>query len=95
MEVDVEIEWRVNLLTSHSKLIKELIGDEKDKDEIKEFLKILYYGFNEKRLISLLDGIYECKKEEIEDIWNFLYQYAFDIKDNFRYYCIGLFDFTL
>jgi hypothetical protein len=79
----------IDLLLHHSPFIKHIVqGYENDSKQIDEFLTLICEEVNEERIIAILNGNFLCTADEIELIWNFLYKYDIDIKDNFREYCV-------
>jgi hypothetical protein len=79
----------IDLLLLHSPVIRNIIeGYENDSKQIDELLLVVCKDLAKERIIAILNENFLCTPDEIEPIWNFLYKYDIDIKDNFREYCI-------
>jgi hypothetical protein len=79
----------IDLLLLHSPLITNIVqGYENDSKQIDNLLTLVFKDLNKERIMTILNGNFLCTPDEIEQIWNFMYKYDIDIKDNFREYCI-------
>jgi hypothetical protein len=77
----------IDLLLLHSPLITNIIEGYENDSIPDEFLTLICEDLAKERIIAILSGNFSCAPNEIELIWNFLYKYDIDIKDNFKEYC--------
>jgi hypothetical protein len=79
----------IDLLLHHSQFITNIVqGYENDSAQIDNLLTLVCEDITKEKIIAILNGNLLCTADEIEPIWNFLYKYDIDIKDNFRAYCV-------
>jgi choline dehydrogenase-like flavoprotein len=86
-EHKIEEKDAISLLLLHSQIITDFAqGYENDLSS--DFLYLICEDLAKERIIAVLSGNFSCTVDEIEPIWNFLYKYDIDIKDDFRYFVI-------